>query len=178
MHALPINSKEEIIKLVQRALSFTVFFLMTTIVASVWAQEPPARRELSRVGLSGAPGMEVVLSLSEYKPGDELPAHFHSGVEARYVLDGGMLEVVGKPACALPTGKPIMNLRDVPHGGFKVVGDKTIRLLTVHIVDKGEALCDSVKNMASSTDRDTALPLRESPNKGSQGAAPAASGAS
>jgi hypothetical protein len=38
-----------------------------------------------------------------------------------------------------------MNLRDVAHGGFKVVGDKTIKLLTVHIVDKGKPLYDPVK---------------------------------
>ena len=132
-------------KTIHRALSFAVFALMTATAASVWAQDSPARKELRRVDLAGAPGMEVVLSLSEYKPGDELPAHFHHGVEAGYVLEGGMVEVPGKPAFALPTGAPIMNLRDVPHGGFKIVGDKTIRLLTVHVVDKGKPLYDSVK---------------------------------
>jgi quercetin dioxygenase-like cupin family protein len=132
-------------KLLQCALSFTVFSLMTTTVPTVLAQDSPARKELRRVDLSGAPGMEVVLSLSEYKPGDELPAHFHNGVEAGYVLEGGMVEAPGKPAFELPTGKPIMNLRDVPHGGFKIIGEKTVRLLTVHIVDKGKPLYDSVK---------------------------------
>jgi len=33
-------------------------------------------------------------------------------------------------------------VRDVPHGGVKVVGDKALRLLTVHIVDKGKPLYD------------------------------------
>jgi hypothetical protein len=31
-------------------------------------------------------------------------------------------------------------VRDVPHGAFTVTGDKTLRLLTVHIVDKGKPL--------------------------------------
>jgi quercetin dioxygenase-like cupin family protein len=132
-------------KSIQHALSFAVFALMTVTAASVWAQDSPARKELRRVDLSGAPGMEVVLSLIEIKPGDELPAHFHHGVEAGYILEGGMVEVPGKPAFAVPTGAPIMNLRDVPHGGYKVVGDRIIRAITVHIVDKGKPLYDSVK---------------------------------
>jgi hypothetical protein len=28
-------------------------------------------------------------------------------------------------------------VRDVPHGGLRVIGDKTLKLLSVHIVDKG-----------------------------------------
>ena len=31
-----------------------------------------------------------------------------------------------------------MHLRDVPHGGYKVVGDTTLKLLAVHIIDKGK----------------------------------------
>ena len=127
------------------ALHFPVFALMLIAGGQVWAQDSPGRKELRRVDLSGAPGMEVVLSLGEYKPGDEIPAHFHHGVETGYVLEGGMVEVPGKPAFAIPTRAPIMNLRDAPHAGFKIVGDKTIKLLTVHIVDKGKPLYDWVK---------------------------------
>ena len=130
-------------KSIQHKLLLALALVITT-AAPGWAQDSAARKELRRVDLSGAPGMEVVLSLSEYKPGDELPVHFHHGIEAGYVLEGGMVEAPGKPAFAIPTGAPIMNLRDVPHG-FKVVGDKTIKLITVHIVDKGKPLFDLVK---------------------------------
>jgi quercetin dioxygenase-like cupin family protein len=130
---------------IQNVLSPAVFVVIVAASTSVWAQDTAARKELRRVDLSGAHGMEVVLSISEYKPGDELPAHFHHGIEAGYVVEGGMVEVPGKPAFAVRTGAPIMNLRDIPHAGFKIVGDKTIRLLTVHIVDKGKPLYDSVK---------------------------------
>jgi len=34
-------------------------------------------------------------------------------------------------------------LRDAPHGGFKVVGNKPLKLVTVHIVDKGLPLYDA-----------------------------------
>jgi len=115
------------------------------IVAPAFAQDSEQRKELRRVDLSGAPGMEVILSISEYKPGDEFPEHFHHGVEAGYVLEGGMVEVPGRPAFPIPTGAPIMNLRDTPHAGFRIVGDKTIRLLTVHVVDKGKPLYDTPK---------------------------------
>lgn len=130
---------------IQHALCFAALALLTVTAAPVLPQDSAGRKELRRVDLSGAPGMEVVLSLSEYKPGDELPAHFHHGVEAGYVVEGGMVEVPGKPAFAIPSGAPIMNLRDVPHAGFKIVGDKTVKLITVHIVDKGKPMYDWVK---------------------------------
>ncbi len=130
-----------------KSIQHKLFFALVLVIATAapgWAQDSAARKELRRVDLSGAPGMEVVLSISEYKPGDELPVHFHHGVEAGYVLEGGMVEPPGKPAFAIPTGAPIMNLRDVPHG-FKVVGDKTIKFITVHVVDKGKPLFDIPK---------------------------------
>jgi hypothetical protein len=42
-----------------------------------------------------------------------------------------------------PTGAATLNARDVPHAGFKVVGDKTLKMLTVHIVDKGKPVLSS-----------------------------------
>ena len=81
--------------------------------------------------------MEVITSISELKPGDFLELHIHHGIEAGTVLQGGMVQAPGKDPFMLPTGAPIMNLRDVPHAGWKVVGDSAIRIFTVHIVDKG-----------------------------------------
>ena len=45
------------------------------------AQDSPQRKELRRVDLSGAAGMEVISSISEFRPGEELPRHLHHGVE-------------------------------------------------------------------------------------------------
>ena len=108
-----------------------------------FAQDSPNRKELKRVDLSGAPGMEVVSSITEYKPGDELAAHLHHGVEAGYVVQGAMVQAPGKEPMMLPTGAPILNLRDVLHGGFKIVGETPLKLFTVHVVDKGKPLYDS-----------------------------------
>jgi quercetin dioxygenase-like cupin family protein len=104
-----------------------------------------ARKELKRTDLSGAPGMEVISSITEYKAGDEIPLHSHHGVETGYVLQGTMIQAPGKDPTMLPTGAPILNLRDVPHAGFKVVGPEGLKLFTVHIVDKGKPLYDWVK---------------------------------
>ena len=130
---------------IKRSLPLLALAALVTAVSPAWAQDS-TRKELRRVDLSGAPGMEVILSVTELKPGDELPAHFHHGVEAGYVLEGGTFAVAGKPSIVVETGSPIMNLRDVPHAGYKVAGDKTIKLLTVHIVDKGKPLYDAPEN--------------------------------
>ena len=109
------------------------------------AQTAPERKELKRVDLDGAPGMEVITSITEYKPGDLLPAHLHHGVESLYVVQGAMIQLPGKPAAMLATGTAITNLRDVMHGGFTIVGETSLKLLTVHIVDKGKPLYDVAK---------------------------------
>jgi hypothetical protein len=46
---------------------------------------------------------------------------------------------------SVETGAAAINVREVPHGGIKIVGDKTLKLLTVHVVDKGKPLYDSPK---------------------------------
>jgi quercetin dioxygenase-like cupin family protein len=132
-------------KTTRLAMLGSVFALTLSLGAPVFAQDSAGRKELNRVDLSGAPGMEVVLSVGEYKPGDSIPLHFHHGIEAGYVLEGGTVEVPGKPPITIATGAPIMNLRDAPHAGWTVVGQKSIKLLTVHVVDKGKPLYDTVK---------------------------------
>ena len=119
------------------------FFLMTaisTLCPSAIAQESTTRKEMKRADLSGAPGMEVVGSIDEYKPGEVVARHFHHGIETAYVIQGSMIQMPGKEATMMETGAVVMNLRDVVHGGFKVVGDKPLKLFTAHIVDKGKPL--------------------------------------
>jgi quercetin dioxygenase-like cupin family protein len=107
--------------------------------------DSPQRVEQKRADLSGAPGMEVIASTAEYRPGDGVELHFHHGVEAAYVVQGARVQSPGQEARTLATGATIMNLRDVKHGGFKVVGDTSLKLFTVHVVDKGKPLYDHSK---------------------------------
>jgi quercetin dioxygenase-like cupin family protein len=131
-----------------KLLQLGLFAAATALVmaTAAQAQDSPQRKELRRADLSGAPGMEVISSISEYKPGEELPRHLHHGVEAGYVVQGAMVQNPGQPQpVMLATGAPILNLRDVVHGGFKVVGPGNLILFTVHTVDKGKPLYDWAK---------------------------------
>jgi quercetin dioxygenase-like cupin family protein len=116
--------------------------LLSTIGIRAAEVETPLRHELKRTDLAGVPGMEVVESITEYKPGDKVPLHLHHGVEAGYVVQGTMVQVTGKDPSMMETGSPILNLRDVKHGGYVVVGPGSLKLFTVHIVDKGKPLYD------------------------------------
>jgi quercetin dioxygenase-like cupin family protein len=109
------------------------------------ASDSPQRVEQKRTDLSGAPGMEVIASVAEYKPGDSVRLHTHHGVEAAYVLQGAGVQLPGKEPTALVTGTTLLNLRDVKHAGFTVVGDSSLKLFTVHVVDKDKPLYDYVQ---------------------------------
>ncbi len=100
------------------------------------------RKELKRADLTGTK-MEVILSVTEYQPGESIARHIHHGEEAFYVLEGATVETPTGKKIELATGTGSINMRDVPHAGFKVIGDKPLKLLTVHIVDKGSTLYDA-----------------------------------
>src|SRR6516162_7000703 len=106
------------------------------------AQDSPNRKEMKRADLTGLQ-MEVILSTAEYKPGDMIPRHIHHGEEAFHVLEGATVEAPDGKQIELKTGSGSINLRDVPHAGFKVVGDRPLKIVTVHIVDKGAPLYDA-----------------------------------
>ena len=117
------------------------------VVTGLFAQpnmstDSPQRVEQKRADLSGAPGMEVIASTAEYKPGDMIGLHIHHGIETAYVIQGGQVQVPGKDPQALPTGATLQFLRDARHAGFKIVGDTPVKLFTVHVVDKGKPLYD------------------------------------
>jgi len=113
----------------------------TGIVAQTMG-DLPQRAEQKRADLSGAPGMEVVASIIELKPGEESRLHTHHGIEAAYVIQGAMVQAPGQAPMQLPTGTTLFNLRDVKHGALKVVGDAPLRYFAVHVVDKGKPLYD------------------------------------
>jgi hypothetical protein len=113
----------------------------TTLVAQTLT-DSPQRVEQKRADLSGAPGMEVIASIGEYKNGESIDLHVHHGIEVAYVVQGASVQVPGQAPMMLPTGASLLNLRDVKHGGFKVVGDTPLKLYTVHVVDKGKPLYD------------------------------------
>lgn len=109
------------------------------------ASDSSQRVELKRADLTGAPGMEVITSIAEYKPGESIDLHLHHGVEAAYVVQGATVQAPGKDPMQIPTGASLLNLRDAKHAGFKVVGDTSLKLYTVHVTDKDKPLYDYAK---------------------------------
>jgi uncharacterized cupin superfamily protein len=114
------------------------------LVSVGYCQDSPYRKELKRADLSGT-NMVVITSINEIPPGQSSMLHIHHGEEAFYVIDGGTIELPDGKQVPFPTGVTNVNVRDVPHGAFKVVGDKPIKYLSVHIVDKDKPLYDAPK---------------------------------
>lgn len=102
------------------------------------------RTELTKGDLTGT-NMEIVVGTVEVPPGASGVLHTHPGEEAYFVIDGAALLLPDGKQISLEPGTAKINVRDVPHGAFKVTGDKTLKLLTVHIVDKGKPMTVPVK---------------------------------
>ena len=120
------------------------------LLASAWAADTPQgdlaqRQELKRAALDASPGMEVITSMVEIRKGESIARHTHHGIETGYVLQGSLVQLPGQPPTMMQTGSSFMNPRDVAHAGFTVVGDQPLRLLTVHVVDKGKPLYEWTK---------------------------------
>ena len=98
------------------------------------------RTELGRSPVSGDDTREIIMQLVEFPPGATSPRHFHNGEESFYVLEGGTVQVPGKEPKVRLVGEHGINARGAPHAGYTVVGDRTIRILSVYIVDKNKPL--------------------------------------
>lgn len=124
----------------RRCLILLPIFLVTIIFGTfeINALDGLERTELRRADLTGAEGTEVITSILEAQPGAGIPRHTHHGDEFLYVLEGGSIQVPGKPPMHLKAGETLHFPRGLAHGGFTVVGDKPLKALTVHIVDKGK----------------------------------------
>jgi quercetin dioxygenase-like cupin family protein len=123
----------------------SVCAFMATAWAAALRGDLPQRQELKRADLATSPSMEVVTSISEIRKGESVPRHTHPGIETGYVLQGSMVQLPGQAPFMMQTGSTFMNLREVPHAGFTVIGDQPLRLLTVHVVDKDKPLYAWIK---------------------------------
>ena len=126
-------------------MKYFLGLLFACVLASTaHPQDNTYRMELKRADLTGT-NMEFITSLQVMKPGDVGFLHIHHGEEAYYFIEGGMVETPDGKQVSIPTGTAGIYRRDVPHGAFKVVGDKPLKFVTVHIVDKGALLYDKPK---------------------------------
>ena len=96
------------------------------LISAAHAQDYAGRKELKRSDLTGT-NMKVIVSISETKPGETLPRHIHNGEEAFYALDDTTIELPDGKQMPVKAGNAGISVRDVPHGGVKVVGDKALK---------------------------------------------------
>jgi quercetin dioxygenase-like cupin family protein len=115
------------------------------VIAGAAAAQEVKRTELGRQPVSGDESREIVMQLVEIPPGATSRRHFHNGEEAYYVLEGGLAQVPGQAAKERPAGERGINRRGVPHAGYTVVGDKTVKILSVYVVDKGKPLQEAAE---------------------------------
>ena len=115
------------------------------LCGAVWAQTPPGRHEVKRMDVPGAPGKQIVVEMNEFKPGDGLDRHSHPGIESGYIIQGAMVQQPGKAPVMFATGSLLSNMPDVVHGGFKVVGDTSLKAFSVYVIDRDRPLYDWVK---------------------------------
>jgi quercetin dioxygenase-like cupin family protein len=115
------------------------------VSTAIFAQDPSWRHEIRRLDVPGAPDKQIVVELNEFKPGDGLDRHSHPGIEQGYVIQGAMVQQPGKDPIMFPTGTLLSNMPDVVHGGFKVVGDTSLKAFSVYVVDRNRPLYDWAK---------------------------------
>lgn len=121
-------------------LSVVVLCVIVLMPVQAGADGTVKRTFLKKVDLTGADGTEVITTLVEAEPGATIPRHTHHGDEFLYVLEGGSIQVPGKDPVKMESGQVVHFPRGVVHGGFTVVGEKAIKGVTTHIVDKGKPL--------------------------------------
>lgn len=109
------------------------------------ANEGRSRFETNRASIPEAPNIEVIVSTAEFKPGEFMKWHYHHGVEVIYVIQGAKVQLSEKANTIFKTGTTLMIPKGVRHEGFKVIGDTSLKLFLVHIVENGKPLFDQEK---------------------------------
>lgn len=102
------------------------------------------RTELSRSPVTGLDHLEIITQLVEFPPGATSPRHFHHGEETFFVLEGGTVQEVCQPPQERIPGENGISPRGTHHSGYTVIGDRTIKVLSVYVVDKGKPLQEPV----------------------------------
>jgi quercetin dioxygenase-like cupin family protein len=122
------------------AAAFSLCLVSSLLTPAALAQTAEPQRTVLKVADLTGTDKEITIAILEVPPGSTIARHTHPGEEAVYVLEGARLQMPDGTEIDRPPGQAGVNVRDVPHAGYKVVGDKTLKLLTVHIVDKGKPM--------------------------------------
>ncbi len=114
---------------------------------AVYAQQlAPTPVQILRSDLQGVPGQEIVITTTDWSPGQRLPLHFHpGGHEFAYVIEGALtFEVEGQGTRTVKAGEINHVVPGVPHFGRNDTSAMA-RTLVVRIKDKDEPITLDVK---------------------------------
>ncbi len=123
---------------------FRLVGIVGLVLATGAGAQEMTKKVISRADLTGT-DKEIIVTETEIPPGVVSPRHTHPGEEAYYVIQGSMTEAPGQKPTMRETGTGGINAREVPHAGYKVVGDRSLKIVNVYIVDKGKPLSSPAK---------------------------------
>jgi quercetin dioxygenase-like cupin family protein len=97
----------------------------------------PTPRLVLRSDLQGVPGQEILITATDWAPGQRLPLHIHpGGHEFAYIVEGALtFEVEGKSVTTVKAGEVNHVLPDIPHFG-RNDGSVLAKTIVVRIKDK------------------------------------------
>lgn len=121
------------------AVAMVAAGLLCTAVPAL-ADDGLTRTELNRADVSGAEGLEAVVSRLEIAPGATVPPHSHPGDEHLIVLAGGSLSLPDGKVLEFKPGMAMMFPKGKVHGNLTNMGTAPIVVYTTHIVEKGQPL--------------------------------------
>ncbi len=121
-------------------------FLVLFYAGGVPAQQPGAKRTtLTKQDLTGIPGREGVLGLTELAPGAKEPRHTHPGDLFAYVQEGTItLSMEGKPTATVKQGEAFFVPAGTIHSGENL-GQTPVKLVVTFVVEKGKPLTTPVQ---------------------------------
>jgi quercetin dioxygenase-like cupin family protein len=123
-----------------------VTFLALSYAGGVPAQQPGAKRTvLAKQDLSGIPGREGIMVITEIPAGGKEPRHTHPGDIFVYALEGTMvLTREGQPTVTVKAGDSFVVTAGTVHTGENV-GKTPVKLLVTFVVEKGKPLATTVQ---------------------------------
>lgn len=123
-----------------------VSFLALSYAGGVPAQQTGAKRTvLTRMDLSGIPGHEGVMVVTQLAPGAKEPRHTHPGDFFAYVQEGTItLSMEGKPSATLKQGEVFVVPAGTVHSGENT-GNTPVKLLITFVVEKDKPLTTPVQ---------------------------------
>ena len=126
----------------QRFVIVVAVFLATELL--FWSQFVRAadiqRTPVLNAEIAPAENSVVIVTELVLPPGATIPRHTHPGDEFLYVLEGGMVTTKPGDVISFKSGTSDHFSRGEVHGGFTVSGDKSLKVITTHIVDRGVPL--------------------------------------